>query len=678
VEFLGLCGLAAIYFLSVTFSYRVADRGWWYILLIAFFSYCTVKLILGSNRCQMYFLVLLPLAAGSIWQFTGMQQLDFSPLLFLTVALLFYCFPVLQAISGTLLLLGVTASHVNYSQEHTAVLIWLPVFGLVWGAMFWKMRQEGERVRTKFNSMESRARELLSTSDPEIEKQDVFEDLNEETQIAKAVANVFRIDNLVGLILDIVFDVLHPHSCFFFFLDREEGYLKLMGHRTRSKFFDREATIELDSKDLFIWVIQNRKQLRHERLPRSMQYPAYYTARERILSCLLFPVIKGDVVEGVLGVDSRRSHSFGMEEEHRMRVFANLVGDVVEVFRDYQQQESRAVYIEAFYGTVKRLLQTKLDITQRLDVLIQISEMIKKSDELAVLIPGESNQFYVRKAAGTFLPKILGTSIHVDSLVYEFTQDESDVTLFNSAQIQQNSKCLFSPVEPNFKIASILIVPLPMENQIMGILVLGSRRRDYFTSNDRFFFRSLAAQFGFSLENALNAQKIERLAITDGLTSLNNHRYFQDVLLKEIQRSNREPAVFSLLMIDIDHFKRFNDTYGHQAGDEVLKGVARLLKDEAREVDLVARYGGEEFVMLLLSCELKAAQRIADRIRKACAKRQFVFDDQKVSVTLSIGIANFPQHGDNPAELISSADKALYSAKEHGRNRIESAPKQAI
>ncbi|MBN1356241.1 diguanylate cyclase [bacterium] len=670
VETLSIIGLAAAYFISITFSCRIGIQAWWYLLLILAFGYFAFRLILGSDRSQTYFLILLPLGAGSIWQFAGHLNIDFSPLLFITIAVLFYCFHFFQAVGGALLLTGVAGAQVVQNRTDLSVLAWLPVFGLVWGAMFWLMQQEGERFRNRITSMESRARGLMGSMKPEEETGNVFGDLSEETKVAKAVASIFRIDNLVKMVLEIIHDIMHPHSCFFFFLDQEKAYMKLMVYCSRSRYFDREAIVELDSEGLLGWVIRSKQLMRHEKLPRSSQYQPYYSARERILSCVFIPVIRQDVVEGILGVDSRRSHSFGTEEEAQLQVFANLIGDVVEVFRNYQQRESRAGYIEAFYKAVKQLLETKLDIGQRLDVLIQISHMVKKFDELAVAVPDDSGKFFVRKAEGTFFPKILGATIHPESFLSQYTRCDAELAVVDAPQSIAGSEGLFTPVEPNFKIVSFLVVPLPMENRIMGLLVLGSRRKSYFTDSDIYFFKSLAAQFGFSLENALNAERIERLAITDGLTGIYNHRYFQDTLIKEIKRSRREPSPFSLLMADIDHFKKFNDTYGHQAGDEILKGVARLLKEEAREVDPVARYGGEEFVVLLLGCDVKTACRIAERIRKACAKKQFAIRNRTVSVTLSIGIASYPAQGDQSEQLIAAADKALYRAKEAGRNRV--------
>jgi diguanylate cyclase (GGDEF)-like protein len=160
------------------------------------------------------------------------------------------------------------------------------------------------------------------------------------------------------------------------------------------------------------------------------------------------------------------------------------------------------------------------------------------------------------------------------------------------------------------------------------------------------------------------------MASTDGLTGLNNHRTFQERLQQEIERARRFDTPLSLLMIDIDRFKKFNDTYGHTNGDEVLKIIARILKDNVRSIDFVARYGGEEFAVILPQVDLEGALVVAERIRRSAENYELVFNGHKERVTLSIGVATYPDDASNREQLIDHADKALYLAKRTGRNRL--------
>lgn len=162
-----------------------------------------------------------------------------------------------------------------------------------------------------------------------------------------------------------------------------------------------------------------------------------------------------------------------------------------------------------------------------------------------------------------------------------------------------------------------------------------------------------------------------KLATIDGLTELYNHRYFQETLKKQIEIAKRYSQPFSLIIIDIDFFKKFNDTYGHQAGDAVLRQVAQTLKKNSRTTDFVCRYGGEEMSIILPNTTAEEALFNAKRINKAVAERDFQLNATETGkVTISLGVATFPDNADNAQSLIEFADKGLYYAKEHGRNQV--------
>jgi diguanylate cyclase (GGDEF)-like protein len=166
-------------------------------------------------------------------------------------------------------------------------------------------------------------------------------------------------------------------------------------------------------------------------------------------------------------------------------------------------------------------------------------------------------------------------------------------------------------------------------------------------------------------------QELERLSRTDGLTGLPNRRHLMETLEKEVRRAKRNERPFSLLMVDVDHFKRYNDTFGHLAGDEVLKRLAQVLSAAIRTADYAARYGGEEFTVVLPETPLDGAREVAERIRVMMEKESFGADGAG-RVTLSVGIAEFPADGATVEAVTSAADSALYAAKEYGRNRVVS------
>lgn len=167
-------------------------------------------------------------------------------------------------------------------------------------------------------------------------------------------------------------------------------------------------------------------------------------------------------------------------------------------------------------------------------------------------------------------------------------------------------------------------------------------------------------------------EELRQLAITDGLTGLYNYRYFKEQLLQELKRAQRHSLNISVVMIDIDHFKQYNDKNGHPAGDVVLKDIARLLRDNIRNIDLAARYGGEEFSLILIETDKPSAKIVSEKIRKLVEDYGFAYESSQPDgkLTISTGVAKFPEDGEDFDTLVSKADQRLYRAKEAGRNLI--------
>ena len=169
-----------------------------------------------------------------------------------------------------------------------------------------------------------------------------------------------------------------------------------------------------------------------------------------------------------------------------------------------------------------------------------------------------------------------------------------------------------------------------------------------------------------------HAEELEELASHDGLTALHNHRHFREALDQEVGRANRHDRTFSLVFMDVDHFKKLNDSHGHLAGDEVLKGLGEIFRSRKRAAGILARYGGEEFVALLPETAKPNALQYAESIRKRVEEHTFLdCDGQPLGrVTISMGVATFPNDGKDSKALIESADQALYEAKSRGRNAV--------
>ncbi len=265
-----------------------------------------------------------------------------------------------------------------------------------------------------------------------------------------------------------------------------------------------------------------------------------------------------------------------------------------------------------------------------------------------------------------------------------FIQDEYPLNnVYNGSEIPllmpytDNMHLFLFPSSPQPP-GSIGLLPLMRKRQLIGSFNVGSFKKERFHEDAATdFLEHLAAVISVCIETSLARERLKHLGLIDTLTGVNNRRFFDQRLLEEAARSKRTLASLSCLFIDIDHFKEINDTYGHQTGDEVLKYIARIIRDQVRTIDIVARYGGEEFTVLLLDSETDMATEIAERIRLKIAHKPFETSDlDQVNLTASLGISTLrPEQCIEPfdnatRQFIENADKALYKAKNSGRNRV--------
>jgi len=226
-------------------------------------------------------------------------------------------------------------------------------------------------------------------------------------------------------------------------------------------------------------------------------------------------------------------------------------------------------------------------------------------------------------------------------------------------------------VQYRFKeFTSLLSTPLYIQGKPFGAVVVTSPFGTTFNSYDMNVLTMLAGQMSITIERALHFGEQENQATRDGLTGLFNHRVFVEKITQELQRSVRYKRPFSLLLTDIDHFKKFNDTYGHQTGDMVLRAVASALEESGRKTDMAFRYGGEEFCMLLPETPLEKASIFAQRLNAKIRNNKVPTPFGDLQVTISIGVAEAGAWCKNYEMLVEGADKALYKAKDSGRDRV--------
>jgi two-component system cell cycle response regulator len=257
-------------------------------------------------------------------------------------------------------------------------------------------------------------------------------------------------------------------------------------------------------------------------------------------------------------------------------------------------------------------------------------------------------------------------SIPINSPIVRYFEQHHEpcefLTLVEAGELFEDLKTL-EPLEAD------LIVPIMSRNALNGILLLGGKiNGGSFSNDERDFLKGLTRFAAIAIENS----RLYHMATIDRMTKLYVHHYFQERMTEEVARSTRYLSPLSFLITDIDHFKNFNDTYGHQVGDMVLKETARIVKESVRVTDFPARYGGEEFAVILPETELDKAIEVAQRLRKKIEAHQFAGWQEPLHVTISIGVAQFDPVRDRIDRqlFIRRADRALYKAKDAGRNCV--------
>jgi len=232
--------------------------------------------------------------------------------------------------------------------------------------------------------------------------------------------------------------------------------------------------------------------------------------------------------------------------------------------------------------------------------------------------------------------------------------------------------------ESTVSLHSVALLPLVRYGVVIGSLNLGSEQEARYPGGAATdFLQRLATVVAICVENATNHERLKRAGLTDSLTGVNNRRFFDQRLLEEVGRAQRSNEPLTCLFMDVDHFKMVNDQHGHQTGDQVLRVVAGLIREQLRASDVLGRYGGEEFAALLVNASAETAMEIAERIRAVIAAHLFrTLEGESLAATISIGVTSLP-HTENENDpgvlannLVDRADQAAYSAKNQGRNRV--------
>ncbi|OHE54637.1 MAG: hypothetical protein A2027_00035 [Thermodesulfovibrio sp. RBG_19FT_COMBO_41_18] len=385
-----------------------------------------------------------------------------------------------------------------------------------------------------------------------------------------------------------------------------------------------------------------------------------YLKKDKISSLVAVPVMDGNFPLGVITADSARFHAFSSADSDILQMFSKQLMRILQRERVYPQ-------IYRSHTTLKILHEESSKLLSSLDMDVIVQSLTDGAYRIA---PSEI-VFFIAKGKEFEVLRQLGLPAQKKK-IFTLKGTLLDMVVKNKEPFYLSDVRHYrSPIMP-FKtdnLGSVFVLPMLYEKEILGMLALLSEKINALSPYQIELLEVLGNQASTSIANARFHAEIERLAITDGLTGLFNHRHFQERLSQEFSRIDRFSEPLSILIIDIDHFKKINDTYGHPVGDAVLKGVADKIRKTIRNIDISARYGGEEFAVILIGTDERGAMNMAERLRKAVMNKTFSTDKNTFSVTISIGISTYTKGIKRKEELIEKADKALYQAKRGGRNR---------
>ncbi|HRZ14186.1 MAG TPA: diguanylate cyclase [Candidatus Omnitrophota bacterium] len=316
---------------------------------------------------------------------------------------------------------------------------------------------------------------------------------------------------------------------------------------------------------------------------------------------------------------------------------------------------------------------TRMSGIYRLDDLAdfvteQALNIVEAERASLMLVDATTNELVLKGAKGIAREKV-AWRVKIGDTIAGWVAKQGEILLVKD--IDTDSRVHHFARNRQYKTRSFVSLPLKIDTQVIGVMSVTDKLASagIFTETDLRYLSLLAHQTVAQIENIRLCETLGSLAITDSLTGVFNHRYFQEQLAVEVMRAQRYKHSLSLMMFDVDHFKSYNDRFGHLEGDRVLKHVAWVMRDNVRQVDIVCRYGGDEFVVILPYTDVKGTFTVAEKIRKTVEKQDFFTREgqKKVPLSLSCGIATF-HSGLSKDELISHVDQALYKAKAEGKN----------
>ncbi len=476
---------------------------------------------------------------------------------------------------------------------------------------------------------------------------------------SQAVISTFDLDEVLSQIISIMRDYFRLQHVAVLLLDPETRTLQVRTHAGWNKTSE-EMSIPV-GKGL---VGTAAKLKRPIYAPKVAEDPRYVMSIPSTKSELAVPLIVRDEVVGVVDCQSDQEEFFDTETIDLLMLFSTQASIALQNARLYSNEQRKAQQLEAI-NTIARQTTAVLEIDELLRKSCQVILQSFAVDQVAMLLL-EDGGLVLRAQQGKLTPRMeLGGQLARDTGL-------CGRAISSGKPVTENDVRRVPGYVPGYEeTRAEMCLPLISLGETLGVLTLESAGANAFSAADVQPLESVADICAAAIQNARYFERVRQLAFVDGLTGIFNRRYFETRIAEEIERASRYDNELSIIMIDIDGFKKLNDEFGHLLGDEALRQVSTIFSQNLRKVDIACRYGGEEFVILAPQTSGEHALAVAEKLRKVV--EGWPFPGVPRAVTISAGVASYPAHGKTRDELVKAADVALYTAKQAGRNRVQAA-----
>lgn len=475
-------------------------------------------------------------------------------------------------------------------------------------------------------------------------------------EAGQAVLSTFELDEVLQRILQIARDYFHLQNVAILLLDKDSQQLCV---RSQIGWDAGRDNISLGIHEGLSGASVLKKQPVYA--PDVSKDPRYVSAASSTCSELTIPLMVRDEVVGVLDCQSDKLNYFDDETIDLLTLFSMQASIAIQNARLYTLERQRARQLEA----INVIAQQSTAVMELQELLARVCSVIRQAFQVChvSLFLRDEGDLVLRAHEGTLTP-----CVSLDARFSASQQPWARILATNGTAIENDISFTSGSFKMFVEAASRMSIPLISFGQTLGVLTLHSSRPNAFRESELQSLESVADICASSIQNANYLERVKQLAYLDGLTGIFNRRFFELRITEEIERARRYGFSMAVVMADIDQFKKLNDEFGHLLGDEVLRQVSSLFHQQLRKMDVVCRYGGEEFAILLNQTTAQHALGVAEKLRRQVAEWQFPGVPR--TVTISAGVAAFPEHGASRDEIVRTADTALYAAKQAGRNRV--------